>query len=344
MMKKKLLALILGFAMLFACAGCSGSSNPGGAAGEATAENPITIKVAFDLSTTHPWYAASEKFKEIVESESNGTMKVDIFANGSLAGSSREVQESVQIGSIECGLSSSSMDLLNPYQQIIGLPYLFEDVETVYEVLDGPIGQQIASHVEGEGIKILSFWEDGMRQITNNVRPINTPADLAGVKLRIPDSTVRLDTFNALGASPVVMGASEVFSALETGTIDGQENAVSVVKSSSYYECQKYLSMTNHVYGAASFIINLDLWNSLTEEQQNILQKAADAGRDLNRQINMENDAAIVVELQEKGMEINEIADIEPFREACAPVYEKVLAELGDEGQQIYTDILNLQK
>jgi len=347
MSKKALFLLVLVLVCLLA-AGCgsqqpapSTTATPDETSGDSG--DAIVLKFAHELADDHPWGAGAEKFKEIVESESNGQMLVEIYGNGQLGGSSKEIQESVMIGSLEIGISSTPMETLNPYMKLFALPYIFENCEEAWGILDGPVGDAVAAHAEESGVHVLAFWEDGMRQVTNNTRPVHTPADLKGIKLRVPESTVRIATFEALGASPVSMPFSEVFTSLQQGTIDGQENPLSVISTSSFYECQQYLSITNHVYSPASLIINLDLWNSLTEEQQAILAKAAAAGRDVNRQLNAENDQTLTDELAAQGMEVNYIEDVSAFQEKMQPVWDSVISELGEEGQGLFEQMREQQ-
>lgn len=303
----------------------------------------VTLKLAHELADDHPWGAAANKFKEIVEKETNGAITVEIYGNGQLGASGREIQESVMIGSLECGVSSTPMEILNPYMKLFALPYVFANVQEAWQILDGPVGDAVAAYAEDSNVKVLAYWEDGMRQITNNTRPIYVPEDLKGVKLRVPESTVRLATFEALGASPVSMPFSEVFTSLQQGTIDGQENPLSVVSTSSFYECQKYLSITNHVYSAACLLINLDLWNTLSAEQQEILIQAAQEARDINRQLNEENDNKLLAELESLGMAVNEIADVGAFQDAMQPVWDSVLNELGDDGRDLFEQMREQQ-
>ena len=343
-MSKKVLVFLFSALLCLMAAGCgNGQSDPDASPQGPDSAQVIVLKLAHELPDAHPWGAGAERFKEIVEAESNGQMLVEIYGNGQLGGSSKEVQESVLIGSLELGISSTPMETLNPYMKLFALPYIFEDSEEAWEILDGPVGKAVAGHAEEAGVHVLAFWEDGMRQVTNNVRPILVPEDLKGIKLRVPESTVRIATFEALGANPVSMPFSEVFTSLQQHTIDGQENPLSVISSSSFYECQKYLSITNHVYSPASLIINLKVWESLTPKQQDILEKAAEAGRDLNRQLSAENDDRLIEELKDKGMQVNELTDLSAFQDKMQPVWDSVIEELGDEGRQLFDQLRSEQ-
>lgn len=332
--------LPLALTILLVLVGCS--SNNGN--DQENNEDTISLTFAYELPTDHPWGIGAEKFKEIVEEKTNGKIKIELHGGGSLASSGREIQEGVEIGTIDIGISSTPLAQINPFVEIFSLPYLFSDRENTWEVLDGPIGDQVGSYLEERNIKHLAYWEDGFRQVTNNSHPIKSPEDFKGLRIRVPESSVRIATFEALGASPVSMSFSEVFTALQQGVIDGQENPLSVVTSSSFYDVQEYLTLTNHVYSPASLLINLDKWNSLSAEQQDIILEAAQAGRDVNRELNKKQDEEAIETLKEKGMQVEVIEDIAPFREATRSVWSELTDKLGEEGQEIVDSILETQK
>lgn len=326
--------------VLLVLVGCS--SNNGNVQEEN--EETFTLSFAYELPADHPWGIGAEKFKEIVEEKTNGQIKIELHGGGSLGSSGREIQEGVEIGTIDIGISSTPLAQINPYVEIFSLPYIFSDRENAWEVLDGPIGDQVGNHLEERNIKHLAYWEDGFRQVTNNKHPIKSPEDFKGLRIRVPESSVRVATFEALGASPVSMSFSEVFTALQQGVIDGQENPLSVVTSSSFYDVQEFLTITNHVYSPASLLINLDKWNSLSAEQQDIFLEAAQAGRDVNRELNKKQDEEAIETLKEKGMQVEVIEDIAPFQEATRSVWSQVTDKLGEEGQEIVDSILETQK
>lgn len=307
-------------------------------------DEPVTFSFAYELPTDHPWGIGADKFKEIVEEETDGAVIIEIHGGGALGGSGAEIQEGVGAGTIDIGISSTPLAQINPYVEIFSLPYIFANRENAWEVMDGPIGDKVSLFLEEENnLKHLAYWEDGFRQVTNNTRQINAPEDFEGLSIRVPESTVRIETFEALGANPLPMSFSEVFTALQQGAIDGQENPLSVVESSSFYDVQDYLTITNHVYSPASLFINNDKWNSLTTEQQDIIIAAAGAGRDINRELNAEQDEELIANLEERGMDVQVIEDIVPFQQATESVWSSVTEDLGEEGQQIIDDILATQ-
>jgi tripartite ATP-independent transporter DctP family solute receptor len=342
MLKKKYILNVILTSIIILAVGCS--ANDDSSASEGSTGNGITLSFAHELPNDHPWGMGAEKFKEVVEGRTDGEIKIEIHGNGSLAGTGAEVQEGVQIGTIDIGISSTPLAQINPYVQIFNLPYIFSDRENAWEVLDGPIGSQVGEYVEEHNIKHLSYWEDGFRQVTNSQRPITTPEDFDGLTIRVPESEIRIETFKALGASPLSMSFSEVFTGLQQGAIDGQENPLSVVESSSFYDVQEYLSITNHVYTPAGLLINKDKWDSLTEEQQEVILEAAEAGRDVNRELNKENDESLITSLEEYGMEVNEIEDLSSFQGATKGVWDLLTQDLGEDAQEIIDQILETQE
>src|SRR5690625_819764 len=226
MFKRNLWLSFILLAIITLAIGCS-SDDDSATEGDSSKEDSIKLRFAYELPTDHPWGIGAEKFKEIVEEKTNGEIEIDLYGNGSLAGSGAEIQEGIQIGTIDIGISSTPLAQINPFVQIFNLPYIFADREMAWEVLDGPIGENVGNKVEEHNIKHLAFWEDGFRQVTNSKRPIVTPEDFKGLSIRVPESEIRIETFNALGASPLSMSFSEVFTSLQQGEIDGHENPLS---------------------------------------------------------------------------------------------------------------------
>ncbi|WP_221568370.1 DctP family TRAP transporter solute-binding subunit [Alkalihalobacillus sp. TS-13] len=325
--------ILLSFGMLVGCSSGTGSSG----------EESTTLSFAYELPNDHPWGHGAEEFKKIVEEKTDGKIKVKIYGNGQLAGSGREIQEGAKVGTIDIGISSTPMAQMNPHVDIFSLPYIFESREQAWEVLDGPIGEKVGSYLEEHNLKHLAYWEDGFRQVTNNTKPIQSPEDFKGLRIRVPESDVRMETFKELGASPLPMAWSEVFTALQQGTIDGQENPLSVIHSASFYDVQKYLTITNHVYSPATLFINKNKWDGLSEEHQKVILEAAEAGRDINREMNEKQDEEMINDLKDKGMEVQIIEDIKPFQEVTKPVWDMVTEELGSDAEQIINDIQEQQ-
>jgi tripartite ATP-independent transporter DctP family solute receptor len=294
-------------------------------ASEASAEKPVILRIAHTHTEAGLYYKGSEKFKEIVEAKSNGRLVVEHYPNGQL-GADKDIQESIKLGTLELGLSSSPVVSLNDYFKLLDAPYLFVSREHVSAALDGEIGEKLAKPLEDQNIKHLGYWENGFRQITNNVRPIDTPADLAGIKLRTPESPVRMSTFKSFGANPVAMSFTEVFGALQQGIIDGQENPLATIYQASLHEVQKYLSLTGHVYSAVHLLMNNELFNSLPADLQKILVDAGKETARYTRQLGAEADASLVDVMKKEGIEVN-TANVKSFVDLSKPVWNTIASE-----------------
>lgn len=286
---------------------------------------------------TNLYYAGAEEFKRLVEERSQGRLLIEVYPASQL-GSDRDLQESARLGHIEMGLSSTPVVLLDGIFGVLDLPYLFRDRDHVSRVLDGPIGKGLAARLEKQGLKHLGFWENGFRHITNNIRPIYQPGDLKGIKLRTPESPVRLATFTAFGASPTPMSWGEVFGALQQGVIDGQENPLGHIYSHAIYEVNRYLSISSHIYAPVHLLCNKRFFDSLPGDLQEIVSAA---GRDVaayTRNLGAEFDSKYVDLLKEKGMEVNQV-DMDAFIQASRPIWDDFLAKNDPTGE--YAALLN---
>lgn len=271
-----LAAAVFTSGLLAGCSGASGSANSAAPAGSAASDGgeqaAYTLKVAVGIPQSHKDIGA--KFKEVVESRTNGQIQVNVFADNSL-GADREVLEATQIGDIDITLSNVA-PLAATYSDLylFDAPFLFETREKAFEILDGEIGQEIAKGLESKNLKILSYPENGFRNMTAN-REIHTPADMSDLKIRVMENNIQLATWKALGANPTPMAFNEVFTALQQGTIDAQENPVELIYDNKLNEVQSYLIMTKHMYNPLVLAMNLEKFNSLPDEFQQIVLDAA---------------------------------------------------------------------
>lgn len=298
---KKFLAICLMIALVLSFAACGNSTaaqptaNPTAAQAAATAapgENTApaqtyTMKIAHVNSPTHPAAVALQKFKETVESETNGGVTVDLYDSGVLGGELEEIQQVID-GSLTSAMvmGMSNWQNMVPETAIEELPFMYPDVTAARAAFDGAYGDYVKQNwIEPTGVKVLCFWESGFRHFTNNVRPITTPDDMKGIKFRSAQSEIRVKMFEALGASATIISFNELYTALQQGTVDGQENPLSIITANDFYEVQKYLSLSGHFYSTALFIVNPDFWNSLPAEYQDIIMKAAQDCRDYDRQL-----------------------------------------------------------
>ncbi|UFJ41407.1 TRAP transporter substrate-binding protein [Brevibacillus humidisoli] len=335
-MKKFVSTLILSTMLIVsACGGGGGETAPatdnGGGQGGQAAES-VTLKVGHTLADTSHYQKGLEKFKELVAEKTNNAVNIEIFPNGSLGGE-RDMVEGLNVGSVDMVLTSTGpMSGFVPEVTVVDLPFLFRDAEHAHKVLDGEIGQQLLQKVDDTlGVKTLGWWENGFRNITNSKKPITKPEDLQGLKIRTMENDIHMDSFNTLGAQPTPMAFTELFTALQQGVIDGEENPVPIIMTSRFYEVQKYLTMTRHFYSPSLLMISKSKFDGLTPEQQQALQEAATEAAKYERQVVADMDKEYISQLKEKGMEIVENPDIEPFVKAVQPVYEKYQDQFGKE-------------
>lgn len=317
----RLIAVILTLGLLLAGCGGTNSGSTTDNKKEQSAK-PIELKVGHVLSPEHPYHKGLLKFKELVEEKTDGKVTVSVYSSSQL-GNERDMLEGLKLGTIEMALTGTGVT--QNYQKklnVFSLPYIFKDAEHAYKVLDGPIGQELFGLLEENGIKVLAAYENGFRQVTNNKRPIESPEDLAGLKIRTPEAEIYLDTLKAMGANAFPMAWGEVYTALQQGTMDGQENALIHIWHAKTWEVQKYIAITNHIYDPAPLSISLKVWNNLPEDIQKAIAEAAVESRDYQRQVFQEESADVEKKLTEKGIVITK-PDLDAFRERVQGVWEK---------------------
>lgn len=340
---KKTLALVLVFAMVFALCACGSSQTEASSDGTspATEEENIggevtTIKLATGFAATHPVAIALEEVADYVEEESGGTVKLDIYVAGAL-GSNSEIAQQMISGEIDAVIAGACDNFAsyNPLLYVEDLPFLFEDYDAAHAAYDGAYGQALAELIDGIGCHTVSFWENGFRQMTNNVRPVTSPEDMAGLKMRSANASIFIKIFECLGATVTMVDMTELFSAMQQGMVDGQENPLTTILTSSYYEVQKYCTLTNHIYLSCPVVFNEALWEDYGEDIQNLLTEAFAMGCENERELNRQTDEAAVEELTAKGMEVDEVSDYEEWKTALAPVWDYFKSEYGAEGEAL---------
>lgn len=288
----------------------------------------IDIKLAHVVNEQDAFHLAATKFKELTEKYTNGEVKVTIFPNAVL-GDERTLLERMKMGIVDAGVITSG-PFVNfvPQFGVVDMPFLFRDAEHAYKVLDGPIGNKLFADLEPQGWKGLAWAERGFRNLTNNKRPINKPEDVAGLKIRLMQNPIYVDSFKALGANAVPMAWTEALTALQQHTIDGQENPLNVIVSFKLYESQKYLAMTRHAYAPAPIIMSMMTWKKLTPAQQTAVLKAAREAAQYERDYDNQNEAGWLKELADKGMIITK-PDLSAFLKAVKPVYDAYSDKFG---------------
>ncbi|WP_099867581.1 TRAP transporter substrate-binding protein [Pararhizobium haloflavum] len=272
-----------------------------------------------------------QAFADTLSELSDGKFEVREQAAGALGGE-RDLIEGLQIGSVELVISSTGpLGNFVPETLVLDLPFLFKDYASARSVLDGEIGDELLEKINENGLVALAWAENGFRHVTNSQHPIETPEDLADLKLRTMENAVHMEAFTAAGAAPTPMAFPEVFAALQQGVIDGQENPIPVITSSNMWEVQDYLTLTGHVYSPGIILASPSLWDTLSDEEKGWFEEAADAAVTANRAKVEEDEASGVDMLREKGMEVVEEVDTDAFREAVRPAYDTFIAEHGEE-------------
>lgn len=326
MKKGLILTIVLLLVATLVLTGC-GSSNKD--EGKGKPEN-VVFKAGHSVAESHPYHLGLVKFAEIVKEKTDGKIQVEIYANAQL-GNERDMIEGLQLETIDFVVSSTGpMSNFVPEIGVVDLPFLFRNREHAYAVLDGPIGQNLLKKFEEKQIMGLAFWENGFRHLTNSKHPVNTPDDVKGLKLRTMENPVHMEAFKALGAAPTPMAWSEVFTALQQKTIDGQENPIPIIYNQKIYEAQKYLALTGHFYSPSLLLMSKASFDKLTAEEQGVIQKAAVEAANYERgQIKAQEDEQ-VDKLKAEGMEITE-PDHTAFQEATQSVYDKFQDQFGKE-------------
>ncbi len=288
----------------------------------------INIKLAHVVNEKDTFHLAAEKFKELAEKYTNGSVKVTIFPNATL-GDERTLLERMKMGIVDAGIITGG-PIINfvPRFGAIDLPFLFRDPEHAYAVLDGPIGQGLFTDMEKQGWKGLAYAERGFRNLTNSKKAVNSSEDIKGLKIRVMQNPVYVDSFKALGANAVPMAWTEALTGLQQGTIDGQENPLNVIVSFKLNESQKYMTITRHAYAPAPILMSMMTWKKLKPAEQEAVLKAAKEAAEFERKFDNDSEAQWLKELQAKGMVVS-TPDLKPFLAAVKPVYDSYSEKYG---------------
>lgn len=280
------------------------------AAASAAAQAPIKLRFGHTLPTNDSQHLAALEFSKRVKERTHGGVEIQVFANSQL-GNDTTLINSVRSGTIDIGATGNPFFTgMAPRLNVLDLPYQFSDPQQLYRVLDGTIGRSLLDDLSAYQIKGLAFWEIGFRSLANNKRQVSKAEDIKGLKIRTTPNPSHLKAFQLLGASPQPMPFAEVFSALESGAVDGNENPPVLMVSSKMYEVQKYLSLTRHAYTALVVVMNKAKFDALKPEFQKVFLEESATAAVLQRKMNAENEAAAIAQLRAKGMQVNETPDI----------------------------------
>lgn len=340
-MKKKMLAVLLGAVMAVSATACGGGAadsagSAGGTAAETagaeTTEGEDTLMgsdsatVRFKVGTTTApeghYVKGLIEMQSLLEEYSDGEMTLDIYPNSQL-GNERDMMENVGMGVQEmCLISTGPIPNFVSDFAVLDLPYLFEDEDAAYVALDGEVGTSLLEQLEPQGIYGVGFWENGFRQVTNDKKEIVTPDDLKGMKIRTMENNVHMATYNALGATATPMAWSEIFTALQQGTVDGQENPIAIIESAKVYEVQKYVSMIDLFYSPCVLMISQSTYDGLTDTQKEAFDKAAEEAKDYQREYSRNYSDDAIQTMKDAGVTVTEV-DKTVWEDAASQVYEQ---------------------
>jgi tripartite ATP-independent transporter DctP family solute receptor len=306
----------------------------------AHAASPFVMKVGVGHPPTHSFVKGLEHFKEQVEKISQGRLRVEIYPNSQLGGE-REMQESVALGNLEMTVSGL-LAIYEPVFAALDVPYLFKDRAHIRKFHDSAAFKELASSLDAKNIKVLTYYEGGFRQVTNNVRPIHKVADLKGLKIRTPEIPAMIETFKQLGAVVTPMSFKELYGALRQGVVDGQENPVKNIHTSKFYEVQKHLAITNHQYNSGYVYMNNGYFNRLPADLQQLLLKAVAESSVFQVKLDADTENSLLEDLKKNGMQVT-TPDEKEFREATKGVYDVFYQRYGDKAKRVIEQIISMR-
>ncbi len=303
-----------------------------GAAAPASAEfNSRNIRVSNGINADHPVGNGIKAMQACLDEKSGGKLKLTAFWGGALGGDLQATQ-ALRSGVQEAVVTSSSPLVgIVPALGVFDLPFLFQNAEEAYKVLDGDFGTMMNEKLDAAGLVNLAYWENGFRNLSNSKRPVTKWEDFSGMKVRVMQNNIFLDTFQNLGANATPMAFGEIYSALETNAIDAQENPYVTIDTSKFFEVQKYITETNHAYTPFLFLFSKAIFNTYTAEEQAALRECAIVGRDEERKVIGELNKKSLEKIKEAGLEVNQLSPEEQarIREKSMVVYEKHKAQIG---------------
>ena len=287
----------------------------------ALAQN-VKLTLGHGAAPGNPRNEAAVKFAELVKAKTGGRIEIQVAHSAQLGDDSAMVT-ALRSGSLDISANSQgALSTVVPEYAALGLPFLFSDLQKAWQVLDGPIGEELAKRTAAKGMVVLGYWDNGIRHITNSKRPIKVPGDLKGLKIRTPPDGMTVDIMQALGADAQQIKFSELYVAPQQGVVDGQENPLANIDSAKLYEVQKYLSLTGHKYEATPFLMGKRSWDRLSAADQKSFIEAAAEATQLQRKLSKAADDRLLGELKGKGVQIDTV-DRKAFVAATRPVYDK---------------------
>jgi TRAP-type transport system periplasmic protein len=289
---------------------------------------PLTMRFAHFGAEDHPSNVAAKQFAERVASRTDGEIKINIFPNNVLGGPPEQAQQ-VKLGTIDIGLpTQGQLDKYDTAFAAVMLPFIWDSPQHAFRVLDGPAMAWLAPLAEKQGFILLRNWEYGFRNVTNNVRPINAPADVKGLKLRTPPELQIQASMEALGATVQAIAFPELYLALSQKVVDGEENPIAVIYFNKFYEVQKHLAITRHIYNNMIHTVSAAAWTRLTPAQQAIFREESASAGELMRKLIADQEGDQIKRIEAAGMALTR-PDLAPFRAMMGPAYERIAAYAG---------------
>ena len=316
-MKKRILcgaiALVMSLGLFSGCSKSTGSSS--GTSGSGDGNETISLSVfSGSIAENTPTGDALKEMVKYINENSNGSLNATAYFDTALGDATSMVQ-GLQQGTIDIGVTGTSYFTgLVPEVSVFELPFLFNDLDEARTAVDGPAAEKVFEKFEEKGIVGVCFWENGFRQLSNNVREINTPDDLKGIKMRTLPAPIQVETWKALGALPTTIDAAELYTALQQGTVSAEENPLHEIVSRKFYEVQNYITLTSHVYTPQMMGISAKTWSKLNDEQKKVVMDAANVGKEAQRGFNATKTEEAMQVLIDNGCIVNETPDIESFK------------------------------
>jgi tripartite ATP-independent transporter DctP family solute receptor len=301
----------------------------------ARAQAPMTLRWAHFAPEDHPANTACKQFARNVEARTHGAIRINIFPNNVLGGPPEQAQQ-IKLGTIDMGLpTQGQLDKYDTAFAAVLLPFIFDSPQQVYKVLDGPGMQWLAPRAEKQGFVLLHNWEYGFRNLTNSLHPINVPDDVKGLKIRTPPELQIQASMEALGGIVQAIAFPELYLALSQKVVDGEENPIAVIYFSKFYEVQKHLALTHHVYNNMIHTIGVKTWSKLTPAQQDIFREESASAGNLMRKLIGDGEADQINKLAAAGMQVTR-PDLAPFRARMGPAYKRIAAYAGEDNVKTF--------
>jgi TRAP-type transport system periplasmic protein len=300
---------------------------------------PLTLRWAHFAQEDHPANTAAKQFARRVEARTSGEIKINIFPNNVLGGPPEQAQQ-IKLGTIDMGLpTQGQLDKYDTAFAAVMLPFVFDSPEHVFRVLDGPAMAWLAPLAEKQGFMLLRNWEYGFRNVTNSVRAINVPDDVKGLKLRTPPELQIQASMEALGAVVQAIAFPELYLALSQKVVDGQENPIAVIYFNKFYEVQKHLALTRHVYNNMIHTVSAATWKKLTPGQQAVFREESAAAGNLMRKLIADDEADQIKKLETAGLQLTR-PELAPFRARMEPAYARIAAYAGEANVKKFRDLV----